>query len=129
MDQSLYINDNHAIIAAQHHALAKKLPMAVVYCFEPVAKGVGLNKTLLNKLKKVESDLNTLQIPFMVLIGDSKVTLAAVQHHTKPDFMYYESTDKSRRQELIAHPYKWPGVVKSISSLQEYMSESDNKLQ
>lgn len=39
MSRDQRCNDNHALLAAQKHALAKKLPLAVVFCLLPSVKG------------------------------------------------------------------------------------------
>ena len=35
MSRDQRVSDNHALLAAQKHAMAKKIPLAVVFCLSP----------------------------------------------------------------------------------------------
>lgn len=103
MSRDQRFNDNHALIAAQQHAIAKQLPLAVVFCLQ--------NKTgnrakehysfMLDGLLRVEADLTKRRIPFMILIGDPKETLTATIHHTKPDAVYFDFNPLKGPRKLI----------------------------
>ena len=80
MSRDQRVQDNYALLAAQKHALAKKLPLAVVFCLLPSAKGRAREhyEFMLAGLEQVESDLTKLNIPFMMVIGDPYEKLSAV---------------------------------------------------
>jgi len=92
MSRDQRVADNHALLAAQKHALARQLPLAVVFCLMPSA-GVRAREHyqfMLDGLAGVESSLTPLDIPFMMLIGDSLERLSAMFHHVQPDAVYFD---------------------------------------
>ena len=125
MDRDKRVQDNNALIAAQTHALSKKLPLAVVYCLQSKTDAILPEEysIMLDNFKRTEADLKKLQIAFIVVIGNPTDKLAAVRHHTKPDAVYFES-DQITSKSLVKHSYKWPGTVQSIATLQKYITES-----
>ena len=132
MTRAINAEGNPALLAAQKHALAKKLPLAVVYCWPPKTaaeaanEAAEQNESLLNELREIESVLSKFQIPFMLLIGDAKERLVGLFHHVQPDAVYYDSPEEASSQpieqgRLQNHPYTWPGVVIPINKLDEYI--------
>jgi deoxyribodipyrimidine photo-lyase len=114
MSRDQRVQDNYALLAAQKHALAKKLPLAVVFCLLPSAKGRAREhyEFMLAGLEQVESDLTKLNIPFMMVIGDPYEKLSAVFHHTKPDAVYFDfSPLRGPRalQQKLARPGRTTG--------------------
>ncbi len=86
------MSDNHALLAAQKHALARQLPLAVVFCLYP---GTGYRskehfRFMLDGLREVESELRKLHIPFMLLVGNPFDRLSSVFHHTQSDAVYFD---------------------------------------
>ncbi len=106
MSRDQRVKDNHALLAAQKHALAKKLPLAVVFCLFPNAKGRAREhyEYMLAGLREVEVDLAKLDIPFLMVVGDPLQKLQAVLHHTLPDAVYFDFNPlrgpKSLQQKL-----------------------------
>ena len=92
MSRDQRVNDNHALLAAQKHALAKKIPLAVVFClYEKVGYRAREHFAfMLDGLREVEADLAELNIPFMLLIGEGYERLSGVIHHTAPDAVYFD---------------------------------------
>ncbi len=92
MSRDQRVRDNHALLAAQKHALAKKLPFAVVFCLYEKSgnRAHEQYEFMLAGLKAVETELAALEIPFMMVIGNPKEKLGAVVHHTKPDAIYFD---------------------------------------
>lgn len=92
MSRDQRTQDNHALLAAQKHALAKKLPLAVIFCLMPVVRGRAKEQYefMLQGLQEVEASLKLKNIPFMMLIGDPYEKISAVMHHTKPDVVYFD---------------------------------------
>lgn len=92
MSRDQRVNDNHALLAAQKHALAKKLPLAVVFCLLPKSgyRAREHYQFMYDGLLQVESDLKKLHIPFMLVVGDPHSKLQAVLHHTHPAAVYFD---------------------------------------
>jgi deoxyribodipyrimidine photo-lyase len=92
MSRDQRVEGNHALIAAQQHALALNLPLAVVFCLYPKAgkRARDHYAFMLTGLNEVENKLNALSIPFMLVIGKPYDTLNSVFGHTKPAAIYYD---------------------------------------
>ncbi len=92
MSRDQRVADNHALLAAQKTALALKQPLAVVFCLYSKSGNRSREHFLwmLEGLHEVEAQLSALSIPFMMLIGDAKTTLAGMIHHTKPSAIYFD---------------------------------------
>lgn len=174
MSRDQRINGNHALLAAQKHALAKKLPLAVLFCLYPKS-GVRAREQyafMLEGLKEVEQGLEPLGVAFMMLVGEPEAKLSAAFTHLRPDAVYFDFnplrgskslqkklSDKSEvpmyvvdthnivpiwvasekqevgaytlrpklhkllsnylfhPEEMVAHPFPWPGAIISISDL------------
>ncbi len=92
MSRDQRVQDNHALLCAQKHALVKNLPLAVVFCLQPKS-GVRARehyRFLLEGLKDVEADLAKFNIPFMMLIGDGFERLSGMIHHVQPTAVYFD---------------------------------------
>lgn len=92
MSRDQRVKDNHALVCAQKHAIAKKLPLAVVFCLYEKS-GVRSREHfefMLEGLKEVENDLNKLNIPFILLLGAPRERLEATFHHLSPDAVYFD---------------------------------------
>lgn len=84
------IADNHALIAAQKHAMQLGLPLAVVFVCNTVAADRALEhyQFMLTGLLELEAELALHNIPLIGLVGDKAQTLGAVFHHLKPAVVY-----------------------------------------
>lgn len=103
MSRDQRIRDNHALLAAQKHAMAKKLPLAIVFC---LIEKTGYRSRehyefMLEGLREVERDAQKLHIPFMMIIGSPYDRLGAVLHHTKPDAVYFDFSPLRGPRRLI----------------------------
>jgi deoxyribodipyrimidine photo-lyase len=92
MSRDQRVQDNHALICAQKHAIAKNLPFAVVFCLQPKlgVRSKEHYRFMLDGLYQVEVDLAKLNIPFMMLIGDAYERLNGMFHHVSPDSLYFD---------------------------------------
>ena len=105
MSRDQRVRDNHALLAAQKHALAKSLPLAVVFC---LYDKVGVRarehyQFMVDGLASIESDLRKLNIPFMMVLGDPKERIAGVMHHTSPEAVYFDFNPLRGSQKLQNH--------------------------
>jgi len=102
MSRDQRVQDNHALLAAQKHALAKKLPLAVVFCLLPKTGNRAREhyEFMLTGLQEVEHSLQKLSIPLMLLIGEPKQNLQAMLHHTNPDAIYFDFNPLRGPQKL-----------------------------
>lgn len=184
MSRDQRVTDNHALLAAQKHALAKKLPLAVVFALHDKSgyRAREQYTFMLQGLKDVEKDLKKLNIPFMMVIGPPQERLRAVFHHTKPDAVYFDfnplrgpqnlqktlaknvtgstchkmyvvdthnvvpvwvtspkfeigaytirpkihkllGTYLVEPEQLVVHPYVWPGVIQPMRTLEPMIQE------
>jgi deoxyribodipyrimidine photo-lyase len=92
MSRDQRVQDNHALLAAQKHAIAKELPLCVVFCLYDKAKGRAREhyQFMIDGLYEVESQLRDLNIAFMMLFGSPTARIGAVIHHTKPEAVYFD---------------------------------------
>ena len=103
MSRDQRVQDNHALLAAQEHAINANLPLAVVFCLLPKT-GVRAREHyefMLKGLKLVESNLESYNIPFMMLIGDAHERLQAVFYHLKPNAVYFDFNPLRGPQKLL----------------------------
>ncbi len=92
MSRDQRVQDNHALLAAQKHATAKELPLAVVFCLTPKTgfRAREQYEFMLAGLHGIETNLARLGIPFMMLIGDTTERLGGAFYHLKPDAAYFD---------------------------------------
>jgi deoxyribodipyrimidine photo-lyase len=92
MSRDQRVADNHALLSAQKHAIAKELPLAAVFCLYEKSgyRAREHYEFMLEGFKQVELSLQVLNIPFMMLIGPPIERLQALIHHTKPDAVYFD---------------------------------------
>ncbi len=105
MSRDQRVRDNHALLAAQKHAIAKGVPLAVVFC---LYNKTGFRRRehfqfMLDGLAQVEKDLHELNIPFMMVIGDGKDCVSAVIHDAEPDAVYFDFSPLRGPRKLIEH--------------------------
>lgn len=92
MSRDQRVHDNHALIIAQKHALAKSLPLAVVFVLR---KKSGYRSKehylwMIDGLREVERKLADKNIPLMLLIGDPYERIVGCIKHLKPDAIYFD---------------------------------------
>ena len=110
MSRDQRVADNHALLSAQKHALAKSLPLAVVFCLYEKS-GVRAREQyqfMIDGLKCVESDLVGLNIAFMMLIGDPLERLSATFQHLLPAAVYFDFSPlkgPKKLQEALSKQY------------------------
>lgn len=92
MSRDQRVADNHALIAAQKHALELRLPLAVVFCLYPKSGHRAREQYdfMLEGLTEIESQLASLNIPFILLIGKPEERLLAAIHHFTPAAVYLD---------------------------------------
>lgn len=92
MSRDQRVAGNHALLAAQKHAIEMKLPLAVVFCLYPKSGNRAREhyEFMLKGLAEVESTLNALSIPFMMVIGEPVKTIQSVLTHTTPAAIYFD---------------------------------------
>ncbi len=90
MSRDQRVSDNHALLAAQKHALALKLPFAVLFVCNTTAavRAREHYDFMLAGLYEVEAQLKKYNIPFIGLVGSHSATLEAVFHHLQPAAVY-----------------------------------------
>ncbi|MDO8265494.1 MAG: deoxyribodipyrimidine photo-lyase [Candidatus Saccharibacteria bacterium] len=104
MSRDQRVADNHALLAAQKHALAKELPLVVVFCLNP---NVGVRarehyQFMLDGLKQVEAELGKKNIPLMMIIGDPVERINGVCSHINPDAVYFDFNPLRGPQNIIS---------------------------
>jgi hypothetical protein len=115
MSVVLQVQNNHILHEAQTFALEHDLPLAVIYMVEE-----HLSEAKLARLCTIEKELEELNIPLMLLIGDPDVRMAAMRQHTAPLAIYNDTyPSHAAAGSLQTHPHKWPGRVMSIGELQD----------
>ncbi len=71
MSRDQRVRDNWALLYAQHLAMRRQQPLAVVFCLVPDFLGATIRHYgfMLKGLQEVEKDLRTKNIPFYLLNG------------------------------------------------------------
>lgn len=92
MGRDQRVHDNHALLAAQAHAIEKKLPLAVAFCLlhEDQVSSREQYDFMLDGLRQVESELKSLGIPFMMFFGDPAERMKWFAHHVQPASVYVD---------------------------------------
>ncbi len=133
---NVYIFHYEQLIVAQKTAQQNNLPLAVVYGlgadFLPLKSD---NNRLFQRLSSIESRLKRLNIPLMVLLGETSQSLFAVTYHVQPivftddptklpPIMLSAASTKSTINQvqsddwlLVAHPMQWSGTVLSVKQV------------
>ena len=103
MSRDQRAQENHALFTAQKHAIAKKLPFAVVFCLYEKSghRAREHYEFMIAGLREVETELKLLNIPFMMLIGDPKQRIAALIHHVEPDAVYFDFSPLNGPRVLV----------------------------
>lgn len=107
MSRDMRVRDNHALLAAQKHALKAHLPLAVVFVLRKLSQSRSKEhyRWMIEHLKTVEADLKSFNIQFVLLIGDPKERLAGCIKHLEPEALYFDFsplTGPRKLQEVIA---------------------------
>ncbi len=92
MSRDQRVNGNHALLAAQKHALAKNLPLAVTFCLYSKS---GLRARehydfMLEGLKEIEQNLTKLDIGFIFIVGNPQQKLLELFLKLNPDAVYFD---------------------------------------
>lgn len=90
MGRDQRVHDNHALLAAQKHAIKLRLPLAVIFVCNTNTRNRAYEHYvfMLSGLLELEAELKAYNIPFIGLVGDREPTLSAVFHHLKPAVVY-----------------------------------------
>lgn len=105
MSRDQRVADNHALLAAQKHALAKKLPLAVVFCLY-TKTGYRTREHynfMIDGLKQVENALKGYNIPLLVYIGEPYKQICDVVRETEPDAIYFDFNPLRGAQKLLVN--------------------------
>lgn len=105
MSRDQRVQDNHALLAAQKHAAAKELPLAVVFNLMPQAGNRSREhyQWMLVGLREVEAQLSKLNVPLITLIGNPSERLTGCITHLKPDAVYFDFSPLRGSRALQKH--------------------------
>lgn len=86
MSRDQRVNDNWALLYAQHLSGKLQADLQVVFCLSPGFLGATLRQYefMLSGLKEVEKQLRKLGIPFLLLLGEASEVLPAWTEKNKP---------------------------------------------
>ena len=103
MSRDQRVHDNHALLAAQKHALNRKLPLAVLFVVHVVSQQRAQEhyQFMLDGLSEVEAELKKCNIPLIALIGHSHQKLTAAFGHFKPVAVYVDFNPLKCHQNLV----------------------------
>lgn len=113
MSRDMRVGANHALLAAQKHAIAKKLPLAVVFVLLQKSgfRAKEHYEFMLEGLKEVENALAAINIPFIMLIGKPYEVLTNAFYHYEPDAIYFDFNPlrgSRKLQEKVASSVNFP---------------------
>jgi deoxyribodipyrimidine photo-lyase len=103
MSRDQRVRDNPALFYAQQDALANKLPLAVIFILstDKGARAREHYRFMIDGLKRVESELKELSIPFMLILGDAFESISSAVHHLKPHAVYCDFSPLKRPRRLV----------------------------
>ncbi|MGB5884463.1 MAG: deoxyribodipyrimidine photo-lyase [Desulfobulbales bacterium] len=89
MTREQRVADNWALLQAQNFAMKHKRPLVVVFCLVPDYPGANIRHYgfMLKGLQEVEHNLQKLEIPFILLPGNTPETLARYLKKIKGAFL------------------------------------------
>lgn len=124
---------------AQRYAQTCQLPLAVLFLMtkaQGVLPGPQFDE-LLARLRAIEIEVSSYNIPLIVLVGDPVVTMKGILHHTKPKKLFSGRLpgwveqltevpisvipDTNPGLTVQTHPISWPGPVIPLDQLGEYL--------
>ena len=102
MSRDQRVRDNHALLAAQKHAIKHSLPLAVVFVFNTTTakRSREQYEFMISGLFELEKALAELDIPFIGLVGEHKSRLEALCYHLKPAVIYTDFNPLAGPQKL-----------------------------
>lgn len=105
MSRDQRVQDNFALLTAQEHSLKKEIPLVVVFNLYPKVKNriLGQYEFMIDGLKEVCSELEKLNIPFILSIGKAVRNYKLIEKEFKPEAFYFDFS-----------PLKGPTKVKEI---------------
>jgi deoxyribodipyrimidine photo-lyase len=130
MSRDQRIADNHALIAAQKHALKLGLPLAIVFICNTTASQRAREhyRFMLAGLLELEKSLTAYNIPFIGLVGNREQTLGAVFHHLKPAVVYADfSPLKGAESALKKLALEQPLIVVDTHNIVPIWSASEKQ--
>lgn len=113
MSRDQRVHDNHALLAAQQHAIAEKLPLIVFFNLY-IKLGIRIfqhYEFMIEGLQEIEKNLITYNIPFLIYAGDAQKNIGQVVHDYKPAALYFDFSPLRESQKLkknIAETAKVP---------------------
>jgi deoxyribodipyrimidine photo-lyase len=104
MSREQRVSDNYGLLAAQKHALRLDVPLAVVFCLDARRNNRALEhyEFMIQGLRHVELSLNKLNIPFIMLIGDTAERLSGIVYHINPVVVYVDQSPLSFSYKIQA---------------------------
>lgn len=92
MSRDQRVRDNHALLAAQRHAIEYGLPLAVAFCLYNKVRYRAREhfRFMVDGLRQVEADLAEYNIPFMLFLGDPLKRIHLLAHYTNPEAIYLD---------------------------------------
>ena len=105
MSRDQRVKDNHALFIAQELAIKNDLPLAVIFCLKDTSSKRAKEhyEWMIEGLKKVEQELNLLNITFIVLIGRSKQRLESAFTHLNPLAVFFDFSPLRGSQSLVKY--------------------------
>lgn len=102
MSRDQRVQDNHALLAAQKHAIHEKLPLIV---FFNLYTKLGIRifqqyEFMIEGLKEVEKKLIALNIPFMIKAGDAYENITQFVADYRPSALYFDFSPLRESQTL-----------------------------
>lgn len=113
MSRDQRVQDNHALLIAQKHALHEKVPLIV---FFNLYSQLGIRifqqfEFMMEGLKEVEKNLQELQIPFIVESGNARENIEKLVEKFEPSALFFDFSPLRESQKLkkeIAENIKIP---------------------
>lgn len=92
MSRDQRVKDNHALIAAQKHAISKQIPLLVYFILYPQVKHRVKNQFewMLSGLQGIEKKLAKLHIPFTILTGSATEQYKYIEENNDPNAIYFD---------------------------------------
>lgn len=116
LNSAVYLSDQ--VGKAQARAIELGVPLAAIYCHNP--SKVRYTNQVKDKLEGLEAGLAQFRIPFILVIGDSRLKIAGALRHFRPLEVFW-ADNAGIGAELIKHPYVWPGEILTVAQLENFL--------
>lgn len=124
MSRDQRVDDNHALIAAQKHAIEKSLPLIVTFCLYQSTghRTKEQYEFMLQGLGEVENKLKEKKIAFHLLVGNPSQKLGSFFEESNPSVVFFDFNPLAGPRTLL------DSLVESNPDIPMYVVDTHNMI-